>query len=133
MKLFYFRLRLIILQRKFKKISFFARRKYAICAFSGKKSLANLSDTFSLGMVLMGGNARLLFLDTFSSISLSSFSLVVSPGGESRKACDFERHRRAQRYLKVPKTFGEEVSLEVTRIVVLSASTLFTPFSFTLS
>lgn len=37
----------------------------------------------------MGGNARLLFPDTFSSISPSSFSLVVSAGGESREACDF--------------------------------------------
>lgn len=72
MKLFYFRLRLIILQ--IQEDIFFAQRKYAIRAFSGKKSLANLSDTFSLGMVLMGGNARLLFLDTFSSISLSLLS-----------------------------------------------------------
>lgn len=79
-------------------------------------------------MVSMGGNARLLFPDTFSSISLSSFSLVVSPGGESRGACDFERHRRAQRYLKVPKTFGEEVSLEVTRIAVLCLYSLYSFF-----
>ena len=41
-----------------------------------------------------------------------------------------KRHRGAQRYLKVPKTFNEEVSLKVTRIIVLSASFLFTPFSF---
>lgn len=88
MKLFYFRLRLIILQRKIQEDIFFARRKYAIRAFSGKKSLANLSDTFSLSVVLMGGNARLLFLDTFSSISLfflvSSFSRWRKPRGISK-------------------------------------------------
>lgn len=86
----------------------------------------------------MGGNARLLFPDTFSPFFPASFSLVVSPGEEGRGACDFERHQRASERAsvgaygavpKVPKTFGDEVSPEVTRIAYYLSSH-FTPFSF---
>lgn len=103
--------------------------------FSAKKSLANLSDTFSLGMLrweVTLAYSSLILPRPFLSLSLSSFSLVVSLGGERRGVCDFERHRRAQGYLKVPKTFGEQVSLKVTRIAVLSASSRLAPFSSSL-
>lgn len=92
----------IILQRKFKRKSFL--HKYAIRAFFGEKSLANLSDTFSLGMLRWEVTLAYSFPDTSSSISLplsllflvSSFSRWRTPRGM--------RFRATSARARVPKS-----------------------------